>query len=721
MKVRDTLCLLVLSLLAAAVVQPAVAASDLSKGLTGPWQLFIDDYLIASKTNVLRHYHSFTKPKKNTPMIVVDKPWERDVVMCFTVLPEEDGSGYRMYYASWAPENDPDGGYTCLARSQDGLTWEKPNLGLHKWKVDGTTNNNILFGAGEYVMFTPWESDPNRRYQAVTQDGGKYHARMSPDGLHWKPLSKEPIITGGDTSHFYWDPNTKLFRCTVKGGQTDRMNTDVGGMRRRTVGYSETKDLAHFPPLRLIMLPDEIDDRWCRPGTVDRTHFYACPVVPYETMYIGLLQIYRAEDPEGYFHGPLWVEMVSSRDGMRWMRAGEDRRPLLDLGKFREFDHGMVFSTSMVVVDDQIRMYYTGYDELHDLLPYKSCIGMATMRKDGFASLDADEVPGEVVTCKFAGVSGPLQVNCDPRNGSVRVEVLDSGGRVIPGYSRDDCAPLTRNAVCQTVTWKTRKELPADVEQVRFRFLLEHARLFSFMAGENVKAIPETGPAPLQALFTFEGNADSWADMLGADGVQTLRNLGTCRIDHKKPEPAFGKHSLVIGSPWRPWNRVEITGTSNLGTRFTLAAMVKHSSGKPGRLFSAYRGNLPIQSSDLIFDFDPRGKTIAGLRLICKGVSVESDAVGFNDDKYHHLAATFDDGLVTLYLDGKPVGDAWIPGGDPVKLARNLLIGEDAEMGTDEQLQGNVDDVCVLGYALTPEQIKGLATRGAEAVLLSGN
>jgi hypothetical protein len=50
-------------------------------------------------------------------------------------------------------------------------------------------------------------------------------------------------------------------------------------MRRRCVGFSETDDLTQFPPLRMIMAPDDIDDLWCKPGTVQRTHFYACPSV----------------------------------------------------------------------------------------------------------------------------------------------------------------------------------------------------------------------------------------------------------------------------------------------------------------------------------------------------------------------------------------------------------------------------------------------------------
>ena len=62
------------------------------------------------------------------------------------------------------------------------------------------------------------------------------------------------------------------------------------------------------------------------------------------------------------------------------------------------------------------------------------------------------------------------------------------------------------------------------------------------------------------------------------------------------------------------------------------------------------------------------------------------------------------------------VGQRWLPGGEPVRLARNLLVGEDAEMGSeDRQLRGRVDDVLVLGVALSADDVKAIATEGAEA------
>ena len=77
---------------------PPRAPSDLA----GPWQLFVDDAGIAEKTNVARVYHAFEKLPAN-PVLVPENPWEGSTVYLYgTVLPAEDGKGYRMWYHSWA-------------------------------------------------------------------------------------------------------------------------------------------------------------------------------------------------------------------------------------------------------------------------------------------------------------------------------------------------------------------------------------------------------------------------------------------------------------------------------------------------------------------------------------------------------------------------------------------------------------------------------------------
>lgn len=700
-KTLTNLAAISLSFLSSSAVEAEKPLGD----LTGPWQLFLDDHVVASKDNVVRKYHAFQKHPAN-PIMVVDQPWEHNVINCTTVLPAEDHSGFRMWYYCWSHrDKDPDGSHALYATSKDGIKWEKPKLGLKEWKVNGSKENNII-GGGSSVLHTPDDPDPARRYKSIGPGG--YMFKASPDGINWEPLSKRPIFSAGDTGHVFWDPLTKKYRGYAK------VNALVSGQRRRAIGFSEDTTFEDWSPLRLIMAPDDVDDRWTRPGSVQRTHFYNCPMTVYQNIYLGFMMVYRAEDDEGYFHGPMFVELVTSRDGIHWLREEGERPPLLPCGPERAFDHGMVTACSLLMVGDQLRLYYAGYDGLHDYLPFHSAIGLATLRRDGFASLDGGDNPGSVTTKRLKGLKGKLHLNCEAGGGLLQVEVLDAKGRVIPGYGRKDFNEPRGDGVDQVVTWAKHDELPADQSPLRLRFHLKNASLYSFMAGEAVEVLEEPAGPPLAALFTFEGDGGKRAaNKLAADGRHELRFLGTSKIDREDKNAAFGSQSVTVHSPWRPNNTLQITGTKELGPRFSLALMAKNEANKPARLFSSYNGNKPVGTSELVFDCDPNAKVLPGLRLIVKGIPVASKPVAFADGKYHHLCVTYDDGHVQYYLDGENVGENWLPGGAPVTMVRDLLVGEDAELGSDEQFTGNMDDILVLGRVLLAEEIKLIASKGA--------
>ncbi|UCD27301.1 MAG: hypothetical protein JSV03_09215, partial [Planctomycetota bacterium] len=271
--------------------------------MTGPWQLFVDNYLITDKTNVVRTYHPFEKYEGN-PIMVADKPWEHKVVTGGTILPNEARTGYRMWYSCRTSKEDPARGHPLYATSEDGITWVKPALGLVPW-YGGSTDNNILPSRASPIH-TPWNADPKRRYTSMAGHKGRYGPSWSEDGIHWKAAPKPQLQDGSDVGKFQWDPHTRQYRAYVK------IIREVSGLRRRCVGFSSTADIESWPPLELVMTPDDFDDRWTKKGTVQRTHFYGCPVYSYETMYIGLVDIFRGEDEKGYFHGPVFTELVTS-------------------------------------------------------------------------------------------------------------------------------------------------------------------------------------------------------------------------------------------------------------------------------------------------------------------------------------------------------------------------------------------------------------------------
>lgn len=685
--------------------------------LTGPWQLLVDDYAVAAKENVARSYHAFEKHPSN-PIVKPDKPWEGNNVYVYgTVLPTESGDGFRMWYHA-LPEVEGEDYYRLLyATSKDGLTWDKPGLGIVEYK--GSKDNNIFVRRGKRdhilsVIHTPWEQDPKRRYLMYNFDGDQpagagYMAAWSPDGIHWHDAADKPVFSkGGDVGQFLRDFHTGQYVGYVKIG------AQVSGMRRRAVGYIASKNPVEWSDPRLILAPDTFDDRWAE--GIQRTSFYGLSAFSYETMYIGFLWVFRATDQtEGYFDGPFHCELVTSRDGVHWLRQEGDRPAILDVGPKESWDDGMVTTaTQPLVVGDKLWLYYGGIDGTHlptKDTPWHSGIGLATLRKDGFASLDAKGRTGIVTTKRLANAKGPLHVNCAAKGGSVRVEALDESGEVIPGYGRDDCSPITGDSVDTTVNWGGRKELPS-ARLIRLRFVLDHASLYSFMAGARLQVREETPQPPLAVLLTFE---EGWRDVLAADGEQGITRHGDLRTTQEPDEVAFGKAALSISSPYSPLQTLEIDRARNLGTQFTLALMARTSEKRHVRLLSSYDDLGAIKTTELVFDCDPRGGCLNGLRLICKGIETASKPIRFDDGKYHHLAVTCDEGEVAFYLDGDPVGTGLIPGGEPVTIERNLRLGEDSQHANEQQFRGNMDDVLVLGRALNPGQIKAIATRGAEA------
>jgi len=247
---------------------------------------------------------------------------------------------------------------------------------------------------------------------------------------------------------------------------------------------------------------------------------------------------------------------------------------------------------------------------------------------------------------------------------------------------------------------------------MRLCFVLDNASLYAFMAGERLKIRDEEPEPPLAVLLTCEAG---WKDALGADGEQKFFRHGDMRLTHEEDGVAFGKAAVRVGSPYAPLQTLEIDNTRNLGTQFTLAIMARTNEKQHARLMSSYDDLGAIKTTELVFDCDPTGKCLNGLRLICKGIETVSKPIQFDDGKYHHLAVTYHEGEIAFYLDGKPAGTGLIPGGEPVVMERNLRLGEDSQHANEQQFRGDMDDVLILGRALSPGQMKAIATRGAEA------
>ena len=81
--------------------------------------------------------------------------------------------------------------------------------------------------------------------------------------------------------------------------------------------------------------------------------------------------------------------------------------------------------------------------------------GLATLRRDGFTSMDAEGERGFLTTRAVIFSGKYLFVNCDARDGRLRVDVLGDDGKVLSlRFESKNCLPIRTNGTCQRVSWK---------------------------------------------------------------------------------------------------------------------------------------------------------------------------------------------------------------------------------------------------------------------------
>jgi hypothetical protein len=190
-----------------------------------------------------------------------------------------------------------------------------------------------------------------------------------------------------------------------------------------------------------------------------------------------------------------------------------------------------------------------------------------------------------------------------------------------------------------------------------------------------------------------------------------------------KEEPIFGEQSLKFAKP----QIVKLPNTQNLGKQATFAVHVRNVPAGHRRLFSAYDGGaLSTMQNELIFDSNTGGEigdmgTSFRMYYHMKEVVAPLDALPpwAEDGKVHHLAATYDDGVMRLYFDGREVASGGEAGLGPIELLHgDLQFGEDYPPTsiTNEPFIGEADDILVVRRVLSPEEILKLASEGATAV-----
>ena len=484
-------------------------------------QLFVDDFLI-ERTTLERRFHAAQYHPAN-PILTYDRPWEMSKSKggLPTACPYSGGVWYdpevkkfRMWYM---------GGYIehlCLAESDDGIHWTKP-----EFDVRSGTNIVVWRGATESnsLLMDLNAADRNRRFKYFMTNigkGWKTEYRHSADGVHWS----EPVwLSGahGDRTTVFFNPFRKRWVFALR--TSDRSGHRLGRSKR----YWETQDIDDAESVQWSAVDGRFDANapfWVSADRgLDRPRreigiapqLYHLDCVAYESVMLGMFNILRGDfhenDGEGRdaFPGrPKCAEVCLgfSRDGFHWDRPTHET--FIGISEKRgDWNWGNVQSAgnSMLVVGDHLYFYVSGRrgaggneakgsELLHPA--YAGCsTGLAVLRRDGFASMDAPPPQNELkegtqrhptdtrtlTTRKLRFSGSRLFVNVDNSHGLLRVEILDEDENVIAPFSKSNCKPIAVNKTLQQVHWHGGGDLSKLAgKPAKLRFYLSNGSLYSF-------------------------------------------------------------------------------------------------------------------------------------------------------------------------------------------------------------------------------------------------
>lgn len=458
-------------------------------------QLFVDDFLIES-TNLTRQFHPATMHPGNPVLsasTTIESTGDGPMAMPFSngVFYDPADKIFKMWYMCGYRVN------VCYATSTNGVTWTKPSLDV----VAGT---NIVFKDTKLVdAYTNWldveEPNPARRYKMLRTVYTKpnpleFHLHYSPDGIHWGPAVVVNKTLIQDRQSMFYNPFRKKWGLSIK---------DVLPGTIRTRRYAEHQDLSFALNSVVPNNPSSAEtlyadtSKWMKADTLDLAHaddpgftpnLYSFEASGYESLMLAQFSILRgaANKPTGR---PKINEVYFgfSRDGFNWHRP--NRQAMFSAGTASgAWNWGNVqpIAGGPVIVGDQMYFYFSGRGGkpvgAENSVDSNGATGLATMRRDGFASLNAGSAEGSISTRRVSFDGRHLFVNAEiASGGSLCAEVLNENNQVIAPFSKANCQPFTGNATKRQMAWTGANDLSVLIGQtVKFKFYVTNGKLFAF-------------------------------------------------------------------------------------------------------------------------------------------------------------------------------------------------------------------------------------------------
>lgn len=429
--------------------------------------LFLDSRAVDRMENARLAPGAVFKDPAN-PLFKADQPWENALNNLYpNVLWDESTGSFRLWYKCVLA--DPEviakmdgpstvhdvGWYLLHATSRDGLVWEKPGYGIHRFAGNAATNIVARDTPNVGVFRDDHERDPARRYKMTYDVGlGQPRARFSQDGLHWSgPVEMIGFhLREGDThNNAFWDERSGRYVWFTKYYSGER-----------TVARLESQDFLHWTDTGVVLRSSVEEGK--------ATQTYALTAFRYGSVYLGYVMMYHPGTDRS-----VDCELAWSPDGRRWSRVAPGQA-FIPRGPAGSYDSLCIYGPAgpVVTVDNQVWIWYGGSDVPHTGWKRHCLPCLARLPLDHFAGIEPESSGPAVLESALLQPTGePLELTADAAGGTIRVVALDAAGKVI-----DESGLITSDVVRSRVPWK-RGGFEAGRTPVKLRFEFERSRLYA--------------------------------------------------------------------------------------------------------------------------------------------------------------------------------------------------------------------------------------------------
>ena len=480
--------------------------------------LFAFDQVSIPLTQNLRLEMRNPQRYAENPVVGRGKPGSPDswAVQFYGSVIRENGK-FRMWYVAAGEERTERAGprsapwQVAYAESDDGVHWNKPDLGLVEYR--GSRHNNLvrlepqsLGILNVKVLAEPQAPDPQQRYKMGAHvwfpKAGKRFGTLavfvSPDGLCWKSLHDVKPVDSELTEKdlvlppIHFEPVGGLYKWDglyYAAGQN--ANTAARRYHGRVVRMHCSDDFrtwSRTSTIGFVRTPQHTLLGAGRSREGEQTH-EGVSVWNRKNVLLGTY---------GRWHGAKeWKDvtidlgLLVSNDGVNF------REPLheftfLERGKDGDWDQGGVLQgQGFENIGDQTYIYYGAWDPRNwEGAPPRGGVGLATLPRDRFGDLLVDEsgqgsgdYQQKKIACEFVTANVTTKVDAMNRfflnagglgaNAALKIELLDDKLRPLPGFSGDAAAIVRTSGFSTPIRWNGTADVVGMPPRVRVKVSFE--------------------------------------------------------------------------------------------------------------------------------------------------------------------------------------------------------------------------------------------------------